>query len=238
MASSKKPRVSSTDDVLNLDVDGSLGSLGVGLDELDSEDVTLVGFVIDMSSSMGGVTDAVIHAYNTELQALRTARTASSILVSTTTFADQPGLLHGYLKLDRVPLLDHATYLPNGCTALHDAVLGVLDRLESYRGMLRDNGVRSRGVVIVLSDGDDNHSQKGADDVRREAERLVREEAITLAYVGFGSADLRAIAARIGFPHVLTANQTASEIRRVLGQLSASILRTSSRKQGAGSAFF
>ena len=232
----------SPDDVLNLGAGGDLSALGVGLDQLDSEDVTLVAFVLDMSSSMASFESAVIHAYNTELMALSAARSASSLLVSTTTFADQPALLHGYTKAHEVTPLSAATYAPGGSTALHDAVLGVLGRMEAYRRQLHDNGVRTRAIVVVLSDGEDNVSRATADDVRRVAERLLAEETTTLAYVGFGSgargAALRSLAGAIGFPSVLTASQSTSEIRRALGQVSASILRTTRAAVASGGSFF
>jgi hypothetical protein len=240
MTSSRNPIPQ--DDVLNLGAIGNLTALGVGVDDLDSEDVTLVAFVIDMSSSMGGCADTVIKAYNTEIAALSAAKSAGSLLVSTTTFADQPALLHGYAKIDGVAPLSPATYAPNGSTALYDAVLGVFSRLEAYRKTLFDNGVRTRAIVVVLSDGDDNVSKGTAADVRQIADRLVREETTTLAYVGFGSgghgASLRALAGAIGFPSVITASQSTSEIRKALGQVSASILRTTRVKVAGGASFF
>lgn len=232
-----------SDDVINLGVPaGMAGSFGVGLDDIESEDVTLVSFVIDMSSSMSGVAGDVINAFNTEVQALKRAKTASAILVSTTTFSDQPNLLHGYVKLEQTPALDSQSYRPNGCTALFDAVLGVFGRLTSYRQTLRDNGVRSRGIVIVLSDGDDNASGHKAHDVKQASEKLMREEAITLAYVGFGSsgsgAALKRIADSLGFPAVLTANQSPADIRRALGQVSQSIVQATKTTASQSRSFF
>ena len=215
------------DSVLNLGLGAD--TLGVALDDLESEDVTLACFVIDMSSSMEPVATAVIDAYNNELRALRGARTATQILVSTSTFASVPTLLHGYGKLAQTPDLDAQVYRPDGCTALYEAVLGALSRLDAYRRMLVDNGVRARALVTVLSDGEDNASKRTADEVRAAAVRLLREEGTTLAYAAFGQGStkqaLAAIAQSIGFPTLITASQSPAEIRRVLGQVSASLVR-------------
>jgi hypothetical protein len=232
MANSKSlPSVtlSPLDTVTNLSGTACMGmSLGVGIDDLDCEDVTLAAFVIDMSSSMSSVRQAVIDSYNKEIHALKSAKTASSILISTTTFSNQPQLLHSYQKIQDVPALTSKTYQPQGCTALYDAVLGVFGDLTSYRTNLSDNGVRSTAMVIVLSDGDDNSSRAKARQVAQESRKLLQEEGIILAYAGFGAKkNLQTIAQGIGFPSVLTTSQNAQQIRKVLGQVSASILRTS-----------
>ncbi|MFO0658585.1 MAG: vWA domain-containing protein [Polyangiaceae bacterium] len=231
------------DAVLNLGVPAAMaGNYGVGLDEIDSEDVTLVTFVLDMSSSMAPFSSEVISAFNTEVQALRRAKSATSFLLSTTTFADQPALLHGYLRIEQVPPLDQRSYQPSGSTALYDAVLGVFGRMATYRQTLRDNGVRSRGIVIVLSDGGDNQSTHAAQTVKQASERLLREEGTTLAYVGFGSsgsgAALKRIADEIGFPQVLIAKLSAGEIRKALGQVSQSIVQTAKAGVSASRSFF
>ena len=215
------------DDVLNLGTFAD--ALGTSLDDLDSEDVTLACFVVDASSSMAGVASAVIDAYNAELRALRGARTATEILVSTTVFADAPQCLHGYSKVADAPLLDGASYRPDGSTALYDAVLEAFTRLAAYRTLLLDNGVRSRAIVTVLSDGEDNVSKRRALDVKQAAARLAREEGTVLAFAAFGDPATRqalaGIATQLGFPSVITASQSPAEIRRVLGQVSQSLAR-------------
>ena len=223
------------DDILNLDTVTDFGAIGVGLDDLESEDVTLVTYVIDASSSMDAHAPDVIGAFNGEIAAMMGAKTADQLLVSVTTFQDAPTLLFGYQKLADVPRLDAQTYRPGGCTALFDATHGALSRLLAYRAMLSDNGVRSRGVVVVLTDGADNASKRRADEVKGLASAARADEGVVLAYVGFGAdaATLSAQADAIGFPTVLTTALTAAEIRRVLGQVSKSVLRTGTRAQAS-----
>jgi hypothetical protein len=97
----------------------------------------------------------------------------------------------------------------------------------SYGQALADSGVPTKRVLFVLSDGDDNMSKATATKVAAAAQALVREEAYTLAFAGFGGGDLAAVARAIGFPHVVTAAATESEIRSVFRQVSQSVLRVS-----------
>jgi uncharacterized protein YegL len=239
-----RPRVSTTStststvDVLNLSAaPASFLSLGAGVDEIDSEDVTLVSFVLDMSGSMHPLAKEVIGAFNGEVSALAQARSASTILAAATTFADAPQILFGYQPLAKVTKLDQKSYAPNGSTALYDAVFGVMERLSAYRKTLSDNGVRSRAIVIVLSDGGDNASSHNASQVKTAAKRLLREEAVVLAYAGFGgdAAEHKQSADAMGFPHVLTAGHSAHDLRRVLGVVSQSVLRAAGGATGGAS---
>jgi hypothetical protein len=115
-------------------------------------------------------------------------------------------------------------------------VLGAMTGLVAYGQRLWDEGVPTRRVLFVLSDGEDNASRSTASTVRSAASALAKQEAYTLAYAGFGSIDVAAQARAIGFAHVIGAAATDGEIRRVFRQVSQSVIRVN---QGAtASGFF
>lgn len=224
--------------VANLDETVLLGCIGEPADALDAADATLVSIVLDMSSSMGAHQQAVIEAYGAMLDALNGAKAATGILVSTWAFADQARLLSSYEQVARKPRLDAVTYRPDGCTALHDAVLGAMTGLVAYGEALWQSGVPTRRVLVVLTDGEDNASRASAFDVRQAAQALAAQEAYTLAYAGFGRADLAARARDLGFPSVIAAGASDAEIRRVFRQVSAGVLRASRGVSSLGAGFF
>jgi len=213
--------------VQNLDETVLLGCIGLDADHLDSSDATLVSVVLDMSSSMASYKKAVIEAYNAMLVALAGAKAASAILVSTWAFADSALLLSSYEPVERKAKLCAATYAPNGCTALHDATLGGLTGLVAYGQQLHDQGVPTRRVLFVLSDGEDNTSRASALDVRTATAAVVKDEAFTLAYAGFGSTDLQRQADALGFTQAIATTANANELRRIFRQVSQSVLRVS-----------
>ncbi len=221
----------------NLDAVALAGSNGVGLDEISGDDVTLVAVVLDESSSMSGFRQEVIKGFNSMLQALQQSHHADSILLSTWTFNTQPNLAFSYTPVTKLGGLTSNDYHPSGSTALYDTLLKVMTGLVAYGQSLRDNGVRTRGVVIVFSDGEDNSSQATAQQIRQVSQALLAQEIYVLAYVGFGGIDLRTIAAEVGFPEVLTTAASASEIRRIFQQVSASIIRGNRAGAAAGSFF-
>ena len=223
--------------VENLNETVLMGCVGASLDDLDASEATLVSVVLDMSSSMQPYRAAVIDAYGAMRSALAGSKAAASILLSTWVFNGTPNLLHGYQPVGWNAPLGPAEYAPDGCTALYDALLGCMTGLVAYGQALLDNGVPNRRVLFVLSDGEDNSSRASALDVRTAARALSAQEVYTLAYAGFGSADLAQLAADVGFPSVITTGASASELRRIFHQVSASVIRVSQGAAYAG-AFF
>jgi hypothetical protein len=224
--------------VTNLDDTVLLGCVGLAADGLDTADATLVSIVLDMSGSMESHRQTVIDAYNAMMTALAGAKAAGSILVSTWAFSDTATLLSSYEAAPRKPKLDKALYAPNGMTALYDAVLAAMTGLVTYGQRLWDEGVPTRRVLFVLSDGGDNSSKAKAHEVRTAARALARDEAYTLAYAGFGSTDLQQQADAIGFPNVVVTGASESELRRVFRQVSQSVLRVSQGTQPSAGGFF
>jgi hypothetical protein len=224
--------------VANLDETVLLGCVGLGADDLGAADATLVSVVIDRSSSMSPHQRAVIDAYNTMQKALAGAKAASAILTTTWAFSDSLSLVSGFEAVGTKPPLSTATYRPSGGTAMYDAILAAMTGLVSYGQALWDGGVPTRRVLFVLSDGEDNSSKASAAQVASAADALVRDEAYTLAFAGFGSQDLARIAKSIGFPNAISAAATPSEIRAVFRQVSQSVIRVSQGAAPMGTAGF
>jgi hypothetical protein len=222
--------------VENLDETVLMGCVGLSADALDAADATLVSVVLDMSGSMEPHRDAVIEAYNQMLRALGAAKGASQILASAWAFSDAPALLSSYESALAKPKLTRTVYAPNGSTALYDTVLAAMTGLVAYGERLWDEGVPTRRVLFVLSDGEDNASKRTAPELRTAATALARQEAYTLAYAGFGG-DHVAQAAAIGFPHVISVGATDGELRKIFRQVSESVLSVSRGTSLAGGFF-
>jgi len=220
--------------VNNLNANTMLGAQGASADDLAGDQVTLFVEIIDKSGSMGVVQDTVIHAYNEQVRALKASKMADSILMSTWTFSTRSELLHGYLPLDSVPDLSRAVYSPDDLTALYDAILDAFTSVVAYAQTLIDAGIQVKVVVVVLTDGQNNASRHSAAAVATIAADLLKKEYYTLALVAFGVDGLD-IAREIGFPtaNVMDEDTDASSIRRALGTISTSVIRTSQTLVGA-----
>lgn len=237
-----------TDDTMGLVIANLNGPtmtqpVGVGLDDLATNDVTLAMNILDMSGSMFPFAADLIRAYNDDyLTAMSGSTAADDILVSTILFDDEVELFHGYVNLKDAPPLTRAVYQPDGSTALYDAVAAGLTNMVLYAQQLRQSGVMVRCIVIVYTDGEDNASKQQASAVKRAAQELLKHEMYTLAYVGFSTqnlseAELRKQASRIGFPDVLVAGLSHEALRRIFHLVSVSTVRVS-QNQGTAMSLF
>jgi len=219
------------------------GCSGLGIDDIDSEEVTLVACVIDASSSMWTFRDEVIKSYNEQfLKPLQGAKNANDILVETWVFnTDGPPdnwvrLLHGFTPVKQCPNLTKKTYTPSGGTPLNDAINKAQTGIMAYGQTLRDGGTRTKCIVVTLSDGWENSSSISAAKVKKVSQDLLKQEIYVLSYVYFGDqSEGNKIAAKVGFPahHRITESQDESGIRRVFGTVSASVISASQQKVSA-----
>ncbi|MEO0564428.1 MAG: hypothetical protein AAF125_20155, partial [Chloroflexota bacterium] len=74
--------------VQNLDAQMGLGCVGAQVDDLNTDDVTLLVIILDQSSSMSGVRQDVIDGFNQMTRALADSKASDSILMSAWTFDD------------------------------------------------------------------------------------------------------------------------------------------------------
>ncbi|HRE47569.1 MAG TPA: vWA domain-containing protein [Aggregatilineales bacterium] len=226
--------------VQNLDGQTGLGCVGAQVDDLNTDDVTLLAVLLDESGSMDSVRNDVIDAFNQMMRALHDSKAKDSILVSAWKFANSPSLLFNYTPIDNVKDLTAQDYTPNGGTALYDATMDSFTGIVGYGQDLRNNGIRTRCIVVVVTDGGDNSSGHSAASVRTVALDLLRQEYYSLAFVGFGDEPMfTQIAQAMGFPSLMTAGTGAKEIRKALNLVSGSIIKASQAKiQPTGNNFF
>lgn len=245
--SQKMVRVETADAMLEqLDDIAVAGACGVDVDEIDSEEATLVAVVIDASYSMEPFQKAVIAAYNKRFLApMRKAKNANSIYVTVWIFSaeghvdDYCRLVHGYKPVSEADELTTKVYNPSGGTPLNMAVHRAMTGIVSYGQTLRDAGTTTKCIMLVLSDGEENSSGRNftATKVRKIAEDLLKQEIYILSYCFFGMSSDDAVndreaakyAKQIGFPdrHRMTVMLNDSGLRRLFGTVSASVISAS-----------
>lgn len=211
------------------------GAQGVEVDDLGGESVTLYVRVLDKSSSMGPYQQAVIDAANLQVKALLGAKGSEIMLMSTWTFSYDSELLHSYLPLDEVILLDNQNYSPSGMTKLNDTVLDAITGAVAYAQTLRASGIRVKIVIIIVSDGEDNQSSHSIGQVRTVIEDLFAQEIYTVSMVFLGS-NGRSVANSMGIPdgNLLEVQASESSIRHAFNEMSKSVIRASQTVIGQG----
>lgn len=205
----------------------------VEIEKLQSERQTLIGLYIDQSGSMvkfEGIMEDCLIKFKT---AIMGAKESDEILVAKTMFDSKivPG---GYQLIDDMT----TDYTASGYTLLYDCIVDGQKRLidgngNGYMEKLQRNGIKTKAVIAIFSDGEDNGSRCSANDVRRAIEFLHSKE-IIVAFVAFGSS-ARGIAQKIGIKdqNILEVDATESDLRKVFTVLSKSAI-SASKSIGAG----
>lgn len=108
--------------------------------------------------------------------------------------------------LGRAYPLSRKTYVPDGMTAMLDAVGGTIDRLEC-----RGKGIDEASVLVcVISDGYENASHRyGYPDVAERIQRLTETGWWTFTYLG-SNQDLSQVSAALHIPQGNTASYQAT----------------------------
>lgn len=108
-------------------------------------------FILDRSTSMGKMREEAISGFNQFLkdqQALPGKATFSLVYFDT-----DVTLVYDNADIKKIPPLDYGTYLPQGMTALYDAIGYTVDRYKHATKSVQT-------IVAILTDGEENSSRR------------------------------------------------------------------------------
>lgn len=123
-------------------------------------------FVFDRSGSMGVIRDEAIQNYNNFLDEQKEIDQEAHfrlILFSTTVETHYAG------RLALAPHLNAATYMPDGWTALYDAMADAIDETGGALAALPEAERPRKVIIVTMTDGQENSSEKFAGETGRAA---------------------------------------------------------------------
>ena len=208
-------------------------NLGITPDLVDASEVFAFFGVIDDSGSIRfrGNTDVVRTGYNGVLDALTKSKSRDDIIVGATLL--NGGVLHPVCALTDAKRLD-SHFDPNGDTPLYDRVIQTCELILRKCKEFQDTGASFKGVIVIVTDGNDEGSRATAANVKAVLEPLLAKEIISVVALGIsdGSTDFRAVFSSMGIPDtlVLTVSDDPSSIRKAFGVISRA---TQAASQGA-----
>ena len=116
-------------------------------------EVTELVFLIDRSGSMAGLEDDTIGGFNTMLKQQQAVE--GDVYVTVLLFDDLYELLCDHEDIRQVKPLTARDYVPQGSTALLDAIERTIHRIKKTQ---EDTGVREKVLFFILTDGQENSS--------------------------------------------------------------------------------
>ena len=160
--------------------------------------------IIDESGSMKSIKKAAIDSVNETIQTIRSAQKKheeQEHFVSLVTFNDDVKTIYECVSVNEVKELTAETYLPDCCTALHDA-MGI--SLNKLRPKVADV---DKVLVTVVTDGYENASREYSGKAIKALVDELKDKGWVFAYIG-ANQDVEAVAATISITNVMNFKTT------------------------------
>ena len=154
---------------------------------------TIYHFIIDKSGSMAGMQHQAVEGFNVQvktLQELKQTYPDQDYTVSLTFFNENVRDIISNGKVEQLVPMNPKTFLPNGSTALLDAIGKSIYQIKSDFGPALSNDEASV-VMVIITDGEENASRFYTyHEIARMIKELDETEKWTFSFLG---ADLDAI---------------------------------------------
>ena len=122
-----------------------------------NKSLTEVAYILDRSGSMGKHRQAAIAGYNDFLQQQKTLPGQANL--SLVLFSNHCTLPETATPISEAPELNDETYIPNGRTALLDAIGETINALGRKLAATPDEARPGKVIVVVFTDGEENSSR-------------------------------------------------------------------------------
>lgn len=162
------------------------------IENLGASEFTLVTIVNDTSGSVSNYRDLMEKTLAEVQSACKQSPRADYLLIRHLQFNDNVHETHGFVPLDGLKPDQYVNSLNiGGSTALFDATKNGLLAMSDYAKKLASQHFMANGILIVMTDGDDNVSACSADDVKKAFDTVRKTEALEsvlsiLVGVGYG----------------------------------------------------
>jgi uncharacterized protein YegL len=201
--------------------------------DICSDETLNAVIIVDVSPSIHAYVNDLNSAFRDFLTEMQRSHVAEKLMVSVIEFNETINVRTGFQPVGTVDLTQ-ITFRPCGSgTALYDAVLTGATHAFNYRQNLENSGVNCKTLVFVITDGEDNSSNYPARKVKEVLDTIIATEknAFSFETILFGvghAAHFEQAQKEMGIKHLAKIGQTALEIRKMIGFISASISQSAS----------
>jgi len=206
--------------------------LGISVDDVQASEVVLLTMMPDDSGSISvaGNERAVRDGHNLVLDALASSKQRDGILAHTRYLNGD--VLFPYRPIDQAIRMTSKNYDACQGTPLYDQSVVLLGSVIAKAQDFARNGVVTRSVTLIITDGADQHSTRcRARDVAALVRDMTRSEAHIVAAMGIddGTTPFREVFREMGIEDrwILTPGNDPGDIRRAFQVFSQSAVRAS-----------
>ena len=222
------------------------GFSAVPTDDLGASEYTLALVIADVSSSVLDFRDEIENCVKRIVGACRDAPRADNLMMRVVTFNTKVDEFHGSRPLmDCAPKDYDGSIQPGGMTALFDATHNGIESVLSYGKTLVDSDYDCNAIIVVVTDGADNSSTYGAQQVKDLLAQAMRDEnleSIVTILVGVNVSDqyvsqyLKDFNDAAGFTQYVEINNASEKSLARLAQFVSKSISNQSQALGTGGA--
>lgn len=155
-----------------------------------------IAMILDSSGSMDIIRTQARNHFNEQLQTAKEFADTKDVRIFLTTFSTTPEIKLFDVAIDQANQLEEKDYLPNGTTALYDAIGLTVERMEKEIKDLKKDNVSV--LVNVITDGEENASTDYTQQkIKEKVDSLTATKKWTFAYMG-ANHDVLSAAGRLG----------------------------------------
>lgn len=170
---------------------------------------TLVNFILDKSGSMSSIEGATTGGFNEYLNSLK--KDGNKYSFSLTLFDTKVSKPYVNQPISKIIELDKKSYVPDGMTALYDAVC---QTIKEVRGTVKKN---QKVLTVIMTDGAENSSQEySQQNLKDLVQELEKTGLWSFVFLG-ANQDSYATAGAVG----ISVNNTANYVPDSHGTLNA-----------------
>lgn len=141
-----------------------------------------VTFVLDSSGSMRKIEEDTIGGFNTFLSDQQDEEGTAS--VSLYDFNTNVDTVYEGNPIEEAPQLTDTNYRPGGRTALYDAIATAIKGTDTYLASLDAEDRPENVIVVILTDGKENASETGQQQIREQVEYRREEFEWEFLFIG------------------------------------------------------
>lgn len=121
------------------------------------KDYTLIGVVLDRSGSMQSTKKDTIAGFNSFVDEQKTVGGEATLTLAQ--FNTTYDLIHDNVPISQVPHLNEDTFVPDGMTALHDAICKTIDNIGKQMHEMTEDQRPEKVIFVIITDGLENSSR-------------------------------------------------------------------------------
>lgn len=203
---------------------------------IQEEEVICLVIAMDISPSVAPFEAELNGAFQEFIAEMQKSHVAPKLMVKTLEFNESVTHKTGFTPIMLIDTKAFTFKASGNSTALADGAFEALKSAVDYRKQLELTGINCKVLVFVITDGEENSSNKGLGDVKKEIDNLMKEERNVFSFetilFGIGSNDhsFRSSQQAMGFKHLAVVGDSGKEMRKMIGFISASVSKSASNQ--------